>query len=320
MSAFQKIWRLLALGVLLAGCAATEAPPGNAPGPPRLADDFFVARDGMRLPLRHWDAEGKPRAIILALHGMSDYSNAFDMPAKQWAASGIATMAFDQRGFGAGPNPGLWAGGDVMRADFFDFVAAARARYPGLPVFALGESMGGAVLLSALTESDAPHLDGVILVAPAVWSRGDMPLSYRVALYLAAHLMPGLILSNNAASRVVTIIPSDNIALLRALARDPLFQKQTRADALFGLVNLMDEARAAPKKLPPDIPPILLMTGKKDQIIPQDATAGLIADLRARAHVRRYDQGYHMLLRDLDGPQVNKDLGDWVLAEARQTK
>ena len=180
---------------------------------------------------------------------MSDYSNSFDVPAKQWAASGIATLAFDQRGFGAGPNPGLWAGSDVMRADFFDFVAAARARYPGLPVFALGESMGGAVLLSALTASDAPHLDGVILVAPAVWSRGDMPLSYRVALFVAAHLAPGLILSNSAASHVVTIVPSDNIAMLRALSRDPLFQKQTRARcALYGLVNLMDEARAAPRK------------------------------------------------------------------------
>ena len=31
-----------------------------------------------------------------------------------------------------------------MRADLDDAVAAARARYPGVPVFALGESMGGA--------------------------------------------------------------------------------------------------------------------------------------------------------------------------------
>jgi alpha-beta hydrolase superfamily lysophospholipase len=310
------IWRLIALGCILAlaACAATEAPPGDAPGPPHLADAFFVTRDGMRLPLRHWEAEGKPRAVILALHGMSDYSNAFDMPARQWAKSGIATLAFDQRGFGAGPNPGLWAGSAVMRDDLADFTAAARMRYPGIPLFALGESMGGAVLLSALADG-APPLDGVILVAPAVWSRGDMPALYRVALFLAAHLTPGLILSNSAASHVVTIVPSDNIEMMRALARDPLFQKQTRADALFGLVNLMDEARAAPKKLPAKLPPILLMTGKKDQIIPQDATAGVIADLGGHAELRRYDDGYHMLLRDLEGPKVNQDLADWVLSK-----
>jgi alpha-beta hydrolase superfamily lysophospholipase len=270
----------------------------------------------MRLPMRRWDAEGKPRAVILGLHGMSDYSNAFDMPAQQWAKSGITTLAFDQRGFGAAPNPGLWAGGAVMRADLADFALAARARYPGVPLFALGESMGGAVLLSALATPEMPKVDGVILVAPAVWSRADMPLTYRAALFLAAHLLPGLILSNSAASHVVTIIPSDNIEMLRALSRDPLFQKKTRADAVFGLVNLMDEARAAPKKLPPVLPPILLMTGKKDQIIPQDATAGVIAELGTRAEVRRYDNGYHMLLRDLEGPKVNQDLSDWVLSKA----
>jgi alpha-beta hydrolase superfamily lysophospholipase len=312
----RNIWRLAAMGCLLAlaACAVTEAPLGNAPGPPHLADEVFVARDGTRLPMRHWEAEGKTRAVILGLHGMSDYSNAFDMPARQWAKLGITTLAFDQRGFGAGPNPGLWAGSAVMRDDLADFVAAARTRYPGVPLFALGESMGGAVLLSALAEG-APPLDGVVLVAPAVWSRADMPLTYRAALFLAAHLLPGLILSNSAASHVVTIVPSDNIEMLRALSRDPLFQKETRADAVFGLVNLMDEARAAPKKLPANLPPILLMTGKKDQIIPQDATAGVIADLGSRAEVRRYDNGYHMLLRDLEGPKVNQDLADWVLSK-----
>jgi alpha-beta hydrolase superfamily lysophospholipase len=236
------------------------------------------------------------------------------MPGLRWARLGITTLAFDQRGFGAGPNPGQWAGSAVMRDDLSDFVAAARARYPGVPLFALGESMGGAVLLSALAEPDPPKLDGVILVAPAVWARRDMPLTYRVALFLAAHLAPGLILSNNAASHVVTIIPSDNIEMLRALARDPLFQKQTRSDALFGLVNLMDEARAAPAKLGA-VPPILLLTGKKDQIIPQAATQGVINELGTRASLRRYDDGYHMLLRDLEGPKVSQDVADWVLAK-----
>ena len=313
---YRNLFRaaMLGFGLALAACAVTQAPMGNMPTAPRLNGDVFVARDGMTLPLRHWDAQESPRAIILALHGMSDYSNAFDGPGKQWAASGITTLAFDQRGFGAGPNVGLWAGGDVMRADLSDFVAAARARYPGVPVFALGESMGGAVLLSALATPEMPRVDGAVLVAPAVWSRGDMPVLYRIALFMAAHLTPGLVLSNNAAKSVVSIVPSDNIEMMRALGRDPLFQKQTRADALFGLVNLMDEARAAPRKLPPDIPPILLLTGRKDQIIPQDATAGAIADLGSRAEVRRYDNGYHMLLRDLEGPAVNKDVADWVLA------
>jgi alpha-beta hydrolase superfamily lysophospholipase len=67
--------------------------------------------------------------------------------------------------------------------------------------------------------------------------------------------------------------------------------------------------------LPLNIPPILLMTGKKDQIIPHDASEGVIAELGSRAEVRRYDDGYHMLLRDLEGPKLDKEVSDWVLAK-----
>jgi acylglycerol lipase len=271
-----------------------------------------VARDGVRLPLRRWDADGAPRAVIVALHGMSDYSNAFDPPAKVWSKLGITTLAYDQRGFGRSDNVGLWAGADVMRTDLDDAVSAARARYPGVPVFALGESMGGAVVLTAQASAEPPAVDGLILVAPAVWSRGDMPLLYRTSLFLGAHLLPGMILSNSAAGRVVTITPSDNVPMLRALGRDPLFQKKTRTDTLFGLVNLMDEARTAPERIT-SAPPVLFLYGANDQIIPAKPTQAVIAALGTKATVKRYDHGWHMLLRDLEGESVDHDVAEWVL-------
>jgi alpha-beta hydrolase superfamily lysophospholipase len=244
---------------------------------------------------------------------MSDYSNAFAMPGESWAGQGILTLAYDQRGFGAAPSAGLWAGAEIMRNDLRDAVAAAHRRWPGVPVFALGESMGGAVVLTAL---EAPlDVTGVVLVAPAVWSRADMPLSYRVALFLAAHLLPGLVLSNSAASHVVTVIPSDNIEMLRAMARDPLVQKQTRADALFGLINLMDEARAAPARITSS-PPIFLGYGAKDQVIPAAPTEAVIAALGARAEIHHYDNGYHMLLRGLSRAAPQADIAAWIRARS----
>lgn len=270
--------------------------------------DNFLTRDGLKLPLRHWDAK-TPKAVILALHGMSDYSFAFDTPAPWWAEQGITTYAYDQRGFGASANPGIWAGNDVLRRDLGDAVAALRLHYPGLPVFVLGESMGGAVVLSALASSAPPRADGVILVAPAVWSREDMPVSYRLALWLTVHSLPWLNLSGNG----LNIWPSDNIEMLRRNGRDPLFQKTARADAIFGLVNLMDEARKAPTQLG-QTPPILFLTGANDQVIPAAPTKAVIAELGTKAEVHTYPKGYHMLLRDLNGQLVWKDVADWVAA------
>ncbi len=40
-------------------------------------------------------------------------------------------------------------------------------------------------------------------------------------------------------------------------------QKRTRSDVLFGLTNLMDEARTAPERLPPALPKLLFAYGAK---------------------------------------------------------
>ena len=72
---------LLSLALLvLSACAPSFAPPLDGGVTPLVAEDSILARDGTKLPLRRWEAEGAPRAVIVAVHGMSDYSNAFDMP------------------------------------------------------------------------------------------------------------------------------------------------------------------------------------------------------------------------------------------------
>jgi alpha-beta hydrolase superfamily lysophospholipase len=306
-SLFAKACAALAGGlILLAACAPQVAREGLATATPTIETDVFVTRDGLRLPLRHWDAD-HPRAIIVALHGMSDYSEAFDMPGPWWAAHGITVLAYDQRGFGAAPNPGVWAGADAMRADLGDFVDAARAKYPGVPVYALGESMGGAVVLSSLATQTPPHVDGVILIAPAVWSREDMPFYYGWAAWFMAHVFPAMHVSGKG----LHIVPCDNIEVLRKLSRDPLYQHSARSDQVYGLINLMDQARKAPAHLN-NPPPILLLYGKNDQVIPARPTEAVIRELGSRAEARRDDNGYHMLLRDLDGQTQWQDVADWI--------
>ena len=119
----------LLAGLLLVGCGPTEdpqirfavaAPPRpalEAAAAPHFTDGAFVAEDGARLPLRKWLPRDRVGAVILALHGFGDYGNAFAMPAARWADRGIATYAFDQRGFGEAPVRGIWAGAARMAVD-----------------------------------------------------------------------------------------------------------------------------------------------------------------------------------------------------------
>jgi alpha-beta hydrolase superfamily lysophospholipase len=73
----------------------------------------------------------------------------------------------------------------------------------------------------------------------------------------------------------------------------------------------MDDARHAPEHIA-NPPPILLLYGKNDQVIPAPPTEAVIAALGTKAQVHRYEHGYHMLLRDLDGPTIWQDIRTWI--------
>jgi alpha-beta hydrolase superfamily lysophospholipase len=197
-----------------------------------------------------------------------------------------------------------------MCRDLDDFVDVIRARYPGIPVFVLGESMGGAVAMTAFASAAPPRADGLVLVAPAVWSRATMPLTYRVALWATSHTLRWWALTGSG----LHILPSDNFPMLRALSRDPLVIKGTRADAIAGLVTLMDDAYGSPSHLTHI--PLLLAYGGNDQIIPPKPTRAVIAKLGPNASIKFYPKGYHMLLRDLEGPERWADIANWVSAQA----
>ena len=303
--------RAVALAALavLGACAPQLAQMGVEMRVPAIEGDRYVTRDGLRLGLAHWDASD-PHAVIVALHGMSDYSNAFATEAPWWSEHGISTYAYDQRGFGRSPNVGLWPGGEALRQDLGDFVDVVRARHPGIPIFVLGESMGGSVVMTAFASPSPPQAAGVILVSPAVWGWSTLPVSYRVSLWASAHLLPGLMLTGQG----LNIMPSDNIEMLRANFRDPLFLKSTRTDAIYGLVNLMDEAfMDAPRMAPV---PLLLVYGGKDQVIPPASTEAMARTLGPNATVKRYPNGYHMLLRDLDASARWADIAAWIAAKS----
>ncbi len=296
----------------LAGIGTARAAPSPKPVP-RILGDRFVTADGTILPMREWLPDGRPKAVILALHGFNDYSDAFAGPGKAWAKLGIATYAYDQRGFGAAPGRGLWPGIFPLAADAATASEVLRKRYPGVPLYLLGESMGGAIAIVAMTgESGAPipDVDGVILVAPAVWGRAVMAPLKRIALWVAVRLFPAWRLTG----RGLGILPSDNIPMLRELSRDPLVIHSTRVDTLYGLVNLMGAAlRSAPRL---DVP-LLLMYGAKDEIIPKHAMRAFVrklpSDPGARPRLAYYKNGYHMLLRDLEAPIPIGDVASWVL-------
>jgi acylglycerol lipase len=290
-------------------------PPDRAPRP-AIENAGFTTTDALGLPMRKWLPPGEPQAVILALHGFNDYSNAFDAPAKIWAARGIATYAYDQRGFGGAPGRALWAGSAALATDAVTAATLLRRMYPGKPVYLLGESMGGAVAILAASGATGVRLapvDGVILSAPAVWTRESMQFLPRIALWAGVRMFPGAVFTGES----LHILASDNIPMLIALGKDPMVIKGARVDTMYGLVDLMDRTIEAAPNLKT---PTFLLYGAHDAVIPADPVrafvAALPADSTGNDRFGYYQNGYHMLLRDLEGPRVAADVAAWVLNRA----
>jgi alpha-beta hydrolase superfamily lysophospholipase len=303
--------------ISLSGCMPMSYPPGAKQSAALLTENAYLTEDGANLPLRHWLPKNEPHAVIIALHGFNDYSHFFDLPGDYFSKLSIACFAFDQRGFGAAPQRGLWAGSDTYVNDLQVFTRLIKLRYPKLPIYLLGESMGGAIVINAMSDMDTPEVAGVILAAPALWARSTMPWYQTGLLWTLAHSMPWLTLTGRG---VVHVLASDNIDMLRAMGRDPLVIKETRIETMYGLTDLMDTAFDSAGSLRGNT---LLLYGEKDEIIPKEPTYAFLQEWLAinvagEKTVAIYPQGYHMLLRDLDAPTTWNDIVAWINSSAEQ--
>jgi acylglycerol lipase len=304
---------LLCCLILLTACAPNFTPPGS-PGlsEPQLQETSFISYDGTELPLRSWlplNEADTTRFIFIAVHGFNDYSNFIKNSAHYFNKHQIAVYAYDQRGFGNAPVKGKWSSTEAMAQDLKILTRLIAQKHPDQPIYLLGHSMGGAVVIQAMAGDEHPDIAGAILVAPAVWARSTIPFYQNAALWLVAHTIPWYTVTGEGLGRK----PSDNIEMLKEQGRDPLVIKGTRYDTIYGLQSLMDSAYSAADhyKLK-----TLVLYGNHDEIIPEkpvlDAFRRFPADPPGQKQLIRYENGYHMLLRDLQAEIVMKDIVAWL--------
>lgn len=307
---------------LLTACSA-PAPQATAPVvPDKILHAQTVPAQPIRFQLqgdtalaaRVWTSP-QPRHIVLGVHGFNDYSKAFDPLAQHLVAELQATVyAYDQRGFGANPKPGIWPGSDALLADLRDIATQLRERHPGLPLTVVGESMGGAVVLVAASEAPGLAADQLILKAPAVWGARSMPWYQRLSLYTLNLVAPEMSFTGRGLPSL-GIRPTDDIEVSRDLSRDPLFIKATRVGSLAGVTELMGRAQTQ-TALPPQRN--LILYGLRDRIIPPQPVCDWLTHLNTTSpqhsttDVVVYPEGWHLLTRQLRTREPLQDMALWL--------
>lgn len=150
-----------------------------------LASEFKMRT----LPLIQWPSKtGPAKAAILCIHGLGLENRAFTAFGREMAGRGYSVYALDVRGFGSWQtsqghedvqfNETLRDIGTVLRL--------IKEREHGLPVFLLGESMGGAIALRGAAQQ-GDLIAGCISSVPSA----ERFQQKRMTLSVAYHLLQG---------------------------------------------------------------------------------------------------------------------------------
>jgi acylglycerol lipase len=319
---FGLVRNLTALGVLTVSACATpkvqEPLSMTQTVTPELnvEENKFVSFDGAELGLTYWPGQEAGEAaghVVVGLHGMNDYANAFHMAAPYWASKGVTVYAYDQRGFGRSPERGIWPDEELMREDLRTAVDLVKQYHPDSKITVVGISMGASVAMSAFGSDQPPAADQFIASGPGLRGWGAMNLTYRTSLWLSAHVRPGWIVQ--PPRRFVRIEPSDNIEMLQRTWSDPLMMPTNRIDQVYGLVSLMERAHERAPNLPESLP-TLMSYGANDYVVPAKGVERTAKVLPSHVRTVYYEKGFHMLLRDLQAQTVHDDYLAFMLDPA----
>ena len=261
-----------------------------------------------------WEADDHEEAVIIAVHGYNDYSDSFQIPATFLAESRISTISFDLRGFGMNEDHGSWFPLSVHVNDVAFFIRDIRNNFPKKKIFLLGESMGGAIVTSTLIKNKDLQVDGVILIAPAIWNFSKMNPIKKIFLNILSTLFPNLKLDGGD---FIKVTACNNIEVLKALAKDKYFIHKPNLKSLNGIVDLMDESYEYTEKFLNQVSyKTLIILPMKDEIVPRKPLTRLLIDkkdsIKDNLTLAIYKNNYHMILRDLESETISKFIADWI--------
>ncbi|MEH1821464.1 MAG: lysophospholipase [Nostoc sp.] len=268
----------------------------------------FPGVGGLDLYYQSWHPEGKVRAILAISHGLGAHSDRYNNVIQHLIPKQYALYALDLRGHGRSPGQrGYISAWSEFREDLGAFLELIQTQNPGCPVFILGHSLGGVIVLDYILRypQQASLLQGAIAIAPTLGKVGVSPIRILLGKMLS-QVWPRFTLNTG----IDISAGSQDRQVLAAYAQDTL--RHTRATArlateFFATVDWIN-AHAADWQLP-----LLILHGGADRVALPAGSDIFYQRVNYRDKLRiEYPGAYHELQSDINYREVLADLEDWL--------
>ena len=214
------------------------------------------------------------RAALIIVHGIAEHGARYRHAADALAARNIASFVYDQRGHGESP------GTRAHIRDFSDFAADlgligenVRQRFPELPLFVWGHSMGSVVVV--LAAQDLKWARGFITTGCALDAMPNLDGAVGTLLRIASALAPRLRISLSIDASALT----QDLEEQRRHMSDPLVPRTASLRLLYGFAAACRTCRAIAPKI---TLPWLAVHGEADKVCPISGSRTLIDSLGSR--------------------------------------
>ncbi|MEW6400779.1 MAG: lysophospholipase [Chloroflexota bacterium] len=265
----------------------------------------WKTRDGLDICAQGWEPDGAARAVVCLVHGLGEHSGRYVNAAAAFTKAGYALFGFDQRGHGkSGGQRGHTPSYDALMDDVDDLLAQAAQKYPGLPRFLYGHSMGGGEVLNYALRRK-PELAGVIATGPFLKLAFEPP-AFKVML---GKFMNNIAPAFSQPSGLDTTALSRDQKVVEAYTNDPLVHDKISARLFVALFDagLWAFARASEFSLP-----LLIMHGSGDRITSAQATREFAQKGNKNVTLHIWDEWYHEIHNETGQAEVFKTMTIWM--------
>nr|XP_023475627.1 monoglyceride lipase isoform X4 [Equus caballus] len=246
-----------------------------------------AAKSSIWLAARRMENSFRFRALIFVSHGAGEHCGRYDELAQMLVGLGLLVFAHDHVGHGQSEGERMVVSDfHVFVRDVLQHVDIMQKDYPGIPVFLLGHSMGGAIVI--LTAAERPgHFSGMVLISPLVLANPESATTFKVDLYNA----------------------------------DPLICR-AGLKVCFG-IQLLNAVSRVERALPKLTLPFLLLQGSADRLCDSKGAYLLMESSKSQDKTLKiYEGAYHVLHKEL--PEVTnsvfREINMWVSQRTAATE
>ena len=260
--------------------------------------------DGLALYSQIWDTSSPAKAIVAIIHGLGEHSGRYHDLAMFLNHHNISVAGLDLRGHGISEGiRGHAPSYDAIMDDIDSFLQLLNQEFTGIPLFLMGHSLGGNLVLTYLNKRQA--VTKAIITAPLL----ALPEGPGLIKKLVGNLLYNWLPEFTMASGLDATKLSRDINIVKAYKNDPLVHD--RISARLGIDFLRFGEWLQSQIIPPAIQ-TLIMQGSADMIVDPIAVRKFIKNQNGNTTFKEWKGFYHELHNEPTKEDIYNYLVQWI--------